>query len=159
MPNLLKLANEALDREDFSTAAKILEEHLQSNPMDVQALSLKCFAEITLARFDTARETADRIGNVDSNSFEFHQAMGAVLTDDPSSPKEMGTIRRAIDHMEEAVRIADSRPSLTPLVRSGLNYNLANARHQLYLSRRASLRSPLADILDAHSDAMTAFDA
>ncbi len=159
MPDFLRLAEEALDREDFSTAAEILEEHLQSNPLDVHALSLKCFVEVALDRFDMARETAERIANIDSNSFEFHQAMGAVLTDDPSSPKEMGTIRRAIDHMEEAIRIADSRPSLTSLVRSGLHYNLANARHQLYRSRRVSPRSSLADILDAHSDAMAAFDA
>src|SRR2546426_2396410 len=159
MPDPLKLADEALDREDFSTATKILEEHLQSNPVDVRALSLKCFAEIALARFDTARETAQRIGKIDSSSFEFHQAMGALLTDDPSFPTEMGTIQRAIDHMEEAIRIAGSRPSLTTLVRSGLHYNLANARHQLYLSRRVSPKWSLAEILDAHSDAMAAFDA
>lgn len=159
MPQIPRQAEQALENGDFAQAQALLGHHLQSNPLDIRALSLKCHAEIALAEFDTARATAVEIGKIDADSFEFHAAMGAVLTDEPTSPKEIGTVLRAIQHMERAIAIANAQAGLSPLVRSRLHYNLANARHHLYLCRRARPGSSLHDILDSHGDAIADFDA
>ena len=112
MPQILRQAEEALEEGDFPQALALLAKHLQANPVDIRALSLKCHAEIGLAKFDTAFATAEKIGEIYPDSLEFHASMGAVLTDQLSSSKEIGTVHRAIQHMERAIKIANSRSEI-----------------------------------------------
>lgn len=155
---IMRKASEALKAGDFTRALTVVAQLLEIDPSNVGALSLKSHAEMGLGRFDLARETSKRIGQIDADSFEFHDTMGVILTDEPPLIKEKRAIRRAIQHFESAIRIAVSERGFSLFSMSGLHYNLANAKHDLYLYRRVTAGYSLRQILDAQADALAEFD-
>ncbi len=155
----LKKAEEALGEGTFERAVEVLDEYLSERSEDIRALYLRCYAEIALSDFEGARLTCDQIKAIDSNSFEYHSSMGAVITDDPSTLMEPGLLRRAIQHMERALEITQKNTKQGPEQVSGQLSNLANARHRLFLCRRMFEEVAPSQALHAISKALTLFDA
>jgi tetratricopeptide (TPR) repeat protein len=153
-----RIAEAAILDGNFERGLRILEHHLREHSKDLWASYLKCLAQTGLSDFEGAGKTCETMREIDSKSFEYHAAMGAVLTDNPVFHRDVIAIRRSIQHMKMAVANASPELMQDNTSRSTLFCNLANSQHNLFAYYRAPPDVKVQKALDAFSDAMASFN-